>query len=115
MNKKKPAKKKKDSKRHGELKGMIMALKKSRYVKALFDTKAKREFEEPFFGFVVPLLLTIVGDLGPEDAFEFVFSTHFKAMCVSALVNIKRKEIAVEEVDKLAKDLNLKLPKTTDE
>lgn len=112
MRKKKPKKKLPNP---SEMKSMVAALQKSRYYKTLFDTQGKKEFMEPFFGFVVPLLLTVVGDLGPEDGFEFLFSSHFKAMCIATLVQIKAKVTAVEEVDRLAKDLNLKLPKTTDE
>ena len=96
----------------GEMKRMVQVLKKSLYVKRLFDTKEKREFMDPFFGFALPLMLTVVGDLGPEEGFEFLFSQHFKTMCITTLVQVKRKEQAVEEVNKLARDLNLKLPKT---
>jgi hypothetical protein len=91
--------------------GMVKALEKTAYFRDLFDTAAKREFRTPLFGFVVPLLLTVVDDLGTEEAFEFVFSNHFKAMCVAALVQINRKEQAKDEVARLAKDMNLKLPK----
>lgn len=108
----KKKKKKQKSEADIKMRDLIKPLETSRYVKWVFDTPNKREFMAPVLAFFLPLMLMVVQDMGPEAGFEFMFSSEFKAIALNRLGQIRRKEVAVKEVQDLAKELGIKFKKT---
>ena len=92
------------------LKQLVGKLKKSDFVKIIFDTPKRKRFLNPFFGFILPMMMAMFGELTEEEAFDFIFSDKFKKMLVTALVQVKRREAAKREVARLFKDMKLELP-----
>jgi len=94
-----------------DLHAMIKDLKATPLVELLFDSPKKKAFIEPMFGFILPMMLAVVEDLSSDEAFEFIFGQEFRVILLGALHHIRAKENASAEVDKLLKDLKIKVKK----
>ena len=97
-----------------DLRVLVKDIRKAALVKVLFNTKNKRRFVVPLFGFIIPIMLAVVEEAGSEAAFAYIFAPEFKEMMVAALHHIKAKRDrmdAAKEVGKLLKDLKIKVRK----
>jgi hypothetical protein len=96
-------------------KQIVAGLKRTGYVKKMFNSPEKKEFIDPLFLIVIPVMLQIMEELGNEQGFEFIYSDSFKSLLQATVVNQATKHKAKVEVEKLVEDLGIVLKGDSDE